>query len=240
MRLKMKWAGRGLIALWFIATGCHAFMLGGTRVVLSQDEGSATLPVISGKNDPLSLIRSKITRTPESEVSVTNFMITPPLFRLEPGGRNQLRISLVNPQNMPVDRESLFYLKVAGIPSSNPLARNSRVGFSGATLLVGTGNIIKLLYRPHGIPRPGNGVWSTLKYTRVPGGVQVSNPTPWNVSLASLVIDGQRVHFSSRQPSIIPPFEKQVYGTRSTLKKQVSWSVLDDSGNAVAGTTPIE
>lgn len=219
---------------------CHAFILGGTRVILSQDAGSVSLPVISSKADPLYLIHSKITKNLHDEVSVDrNFMITPVLFRLDTAKRSQIRISLMNQQGLPTDRESLFYLKVAGIPSSNPLERNSATGFVGGSLLVGTGSIIKLLYRPHGIERPGEKAWHSLQFTRLPEGIQVTNPTPWNVSFASLYVDDSNVKFSSSHSPIIPPFSKQIYETKSHLKKNVKWSVLDDNGNPVDGISAI-
>lgn len=238
--MNIKSTHLALIALYFFATGCHAFMLGKTRVVLPQDNGSTSLVVISGKQDPLSLIRSKITREIDDNEPVNNFMITPPLFRLDAGGKGMVRISLVSSQGLPVDRESLFYLNVAAIPSSNPLARNNQAGFSGGSLLVGTGNIIKFFYRPHGIKAPDDSVWKTLHYSRVPGGILVSNPTPWHASFASMAVDGTPTTFNKMQPRVLPPFGRQVYGTNSTLKKQVKWAILDDKGNAVTGTSAIE
>lgn len=219
----------------------HAFMLGGTRVVLYQDKGSVSLSVISGKEDPLYLIRTRVTRTLDDKQPMTAFLITPPLFRLEPGARNELRISLANPGALPSGRESVFYLKVAGIPSSNPLSRDSKTGFTGAEIQFGTGNIIKLFYRPHGLGPATLDSYRSITYSRVPGGVKVTNPTPYHINFSSLKVDGVRISLSKQQPAMVAPQSSQVYSVGgNTQKKEVAWRVLDDDGNVQSGVSLLQ
>lgn len=241
----MRVSGRFIILLMMIvgmtSGSCQAFMLGGTRLVLSQKEAATSIKVISGSNDPVYLIQSRVTRSVHDNQADTNFIVTPPLFRLEQGARNELRISVVNGRAMPADRESLYYLKVTGIPSTNPLSRKGSTGYvSGARLLIGTGNVIKLFYRPSGLGKPDDHLGERLQFTRVPGGVQVTNPTPWYVNFSTLAVDRHPVMFDDSHPSVLPPFGKQVVGTKSELKKQARWSVLNDDGKAINGVTRIQ
>lgn len=229
-----------MLALSLVSTQGQAFMLGQTRLILNQDDGSATILVVSGEKDPLYLVRAKITQTLDDEKAVSHFLVTPPLFRLEPKMRSTLRISVVGGNGLPADRERLFYLKVAAIPSSNPLDRNTKTGYTGASVLMGTGNIIKMIYRPHGVGAVTPGLISALAYSRVPGGIQVSNPSPNYISFSSLSVDGKVLKFSDKQPAMLPPFSHQIYGVNSTLKKQVAWRVLDDQGTAQSGTSPVQ
>lgn len=233
--MRMKSVAGALLALWFVSGGCQAFMLGGTRAVVYQDKGSTSVMVVSGKNDPLYLIRSQVTATPDSREPVRNILVTPPLFRLDKGGRGLIRLSPVSGDGLPADRESRFYLKVAGIPSTNPLARDSNTGFTGGSMLVGTGNIIKVFYRPHGIGAPDKGSYDALVFTRVPGGIQVSNPTPWYVMITRLKVDGHPVKFTETNSGEMPPMSHRVFGTTSKLKKAVTWTVLNDAGDGVSG-----
>ncbi|PIJ48206.1 hypothetical protein BL250_17465 [Erwinia sp. OLTSP20] len=237
--MRIKRSAGVLLALLLVSTASRAFMLGGTRVVVYQDEGNSLLKVIGSSSDPLSLIRSRVTRSVDDNHQVANFFVTPPLFRLEPGGRSMLRISLLSPKGLPVDRESLFYLKVAGIPATNPLARNSRQGFAGASLLLGTGNIIKVFYRPHGIGAPTVDSWRQLRWQRVPGGLRITNPTPWTVTFFSVSVDGYPVEFDATHPIMLAPFSSQMYGSTSVQKKQAAWVVLNDAGGKVSGTAAI-
>lgn len=45
------------------------------------------------------------------------FIVTPPLFRLDAGDSNDLRVLLTSPQ-LPSDRESLFTLNIKVIPAN--------------------------------------------------------------------------------------------------------------------------
>ncbi|TXE24468.1 molecular chaperone [Serratia marcescens] len=228
-----------LTALLLLSGSAQAFMLGGTRLVLEQDRGVASIAVYSGEREALKLVHSQVLTAQDGGAPSTHFMVTPPLFRLEPGAQGQVRVSLVDPQGLPVDRESRLYLKVIAIPSINPLGRNDTTGFTGGALLVNTGSIIKLFYRPHGLAAPTQGGGATLTFTRVPGGVQVHNPTPWYVTLGDLRIDDRPVTFSSQQAAELPPFGTTTFGTTSRLKQRAQWRVLDDAGKSVGGTTPI-
>lgn len=231
------------ILLCLIATQSQAFMLGGRRVVVYQDEKSTSMTVVSGENDPLLLVRARVTRTLKDTASDPAFLVTPPLFRLEPKTRNELRISTLNPGSMPADRESLTYLKVEGIPSSNPLSRDSSKGFQnpiGASMVVGTGNYIKLFYRPRGIGPVTPETYRLMTFSRVPGGVKVTNPTPYHITFDRLLVDGKQVAFNDQQPEMIPPLSQQVYGVAGTPKKQVEWSVINDISMPQKGTSPIQ
>lgn len=230
-----------VLVFCFFPMVAHAFMLGGTRVVLYQDKGSVSLSVISGKEDPLYLIRTRITRTLDDNQPMTAFLITPQLFRLEPGARNELRISLANPSALSSERESVFYLKVAGIPSSNPLNKDSKIGFTGAEIQFGTGNIIKLFYRPHGLGPVTLDSYRSIKYSRVPGGIKVTNPTPYHINFGSLKVDGVRVLIDKKQPAMVAPQSSRVYYFGgNTPKKEVAWRVLDDDGNVQSGISSLQ
>lgn len=239
MRLSVRFFMVLLMATGLMSGSCQAFMLGGTRVVLSQDKNVVSLPVISAGDDPVYLIRARVTSTLADEQSVKAFMLTPPLFRLDQGARNEIRIAVADPQQLARNRESLFYLKVSGIPSTNPLNRKGSMGYTSGRMLIGTGNIIKLFYRPHGIGRPDSSVWQQMQFSRVPGGVQITNPTPWYINFSSLNIDGHPVSFGGAQMQVLPPFGKQVYLVRGELKKRATWQVLDDDGKTVSGEAGI-
>lgn len=219
----------------------HAFMLGATRVVIYQDQGYASLSVIGGEKDPLYLIRARVTRTLNDTQAVPVFLITPPVFRLEPGGRNQIRINVASPGALPADRESVFYLKVQGIPSGNPLEKNSRAGFTAAQVQFGSGNIIKLFYRPRGLDALTPDILRGVTYSRVPGGIKVSNPTPYHITFGYLNAEGVQVPLGGeKQPVMVSPLSSQIYLVgRAGQGKTVEWRILDDDGKAQAGTSPL-
>lgn len=231
------------LVLCLIATQSQAFMLSGRRVVVYQDEKSTPMTVASGARDPLLLVRARVTRTLKDDKSDPAFLVTPPVFRLEPKARNTLRIMTLNPGALPADRESLAYLKVEGIPSSNPLSRDNSKGFQdpiGASMVVGTGNYIKLFYRPHGIGPVTPATYRLLTFSRVPGGIKVTNPTPYHITFGRLSVDGKAVVFNDRQPEMLLPLSQQTYAAAGNLNKQVEWSIIDDASNGQKGTSPLQ
>lgn len=243
MKIKIKIVAWAALTLCLISLQSQAFLLGGRRVIVNQDEKTSSIMVASGEGDPLLLVRARVTRTLKDEKSDPAFLVSPPFFRLEQKSRNTLRISILNPGAMPADRESLAYLKVEGIPSSNPLSRDDSKGFQaplGAAMVVGTGNYVKLFYRPRGIGPVTPATYRQLTFSRVPGGIKVSNPTPYHITFATLSVEGKPVGFSDRQPQMLPPFGQQIYVVSGSLKNKVEWNVINDSGSAEKGTSSVQ
>lgn len=224
-----------LLALMVSLPG-QAFVLGSTRVVLNGNEGT-TIPVISRPGDGVLLVQARIVSTREGKGKVPEVIVSPPVSRLEPGGQNMLKLMMIKPSAFPQDRESLFYLSVAGLPSSNPLSPDRGKISSG--MVIGTGVIIKVFWRPQTLPAVNDSTWSSLLVNRVPGGVDIHNPTPFHVNFQSLTMDGHRVVFSDSQPEVLPPFSHQVYGTPSVGKKTLQWTVYNDLGGLVSGKSDI-
>lgn len=241
--MKIKIAAWAALTLCLISMQSQAFLLGGMRVIVNQDEKNASIAVVSGESDPLLLVRARVTRTLKDEKSDPAFLVSPPLFRLEPQSRNTLRISVLNPGAMPADRESLAYLKVEGIPTSNPLERTNSKGFQaplGAGMVVGTGNYIKLFYRPSGIGPVTSAIYRQLTFSRVPGGVNVSNPTPYHITFATLSVEGKPVAFSDQQPQMLSPLSHQEYVVPGSLKNKVEWSIVKDDGSVEKGSSVVQ
>ncbi|HFD2064123.1 TPA: molecular chaperone [Serratia marcescens] len=238
--MQMKYVAGAGIALCLMSMTCQAFQLGGLRLVLNEEQKNTSISVIGGKDDPVYLIHSRITRTPDGEGTVPNFLVTPPLFRLDKNATGMVRVSLLNAQGLPTNQESVFYLKVSGIPSTNPLERGNGTGFTGGQVIFGTGSVIKFFYRPRGMPAPTLATYQSVTYSRVPGGVLITNPTPYHITFGPTRVDGKLLAFNkTTQPVMLPPFGKQVYITSSPQKKQITWSMIDDNGNKQKGTSLI-
>ncbi|CAI1908682.1 Chaperone protein papD precursor [Serratia fonticola] len=226
-----------LATLLMTVSPAQAFMLSGTRVVLPEGK-PVSVGVISGKNEGVLLIRSRVTASLSSDVPVKNVMISPPLFRLEKGGRGTVRLQSLPAPGLAQDRESVFYLSVAGIPSSTPLSPGTdRVA---AGMVIGTGLQVKVFYRPHSLDNVAAEPWKALTVSRVPGGIKVSNPTAFHLTFSRLDVDGKPVTFDAQHPTMVPPFGSQVYGAASTVKKTLHWTAVNDLGGSEKGTNVIQ
>ncbi|EFE51209.1 hypothetical protein PROVRETT_10136 [Providencia rettgeri DSM 1131] len=83
------------------------------------------------------------------------------------------------------------------MPSSSPLSDiNSD---KAATLKVAVGNIIDLFYRPDNLPMSKQNAMEKLTFKALPAGeIQVKNPTPYYLPLASLRIDQQPIKLGKK------------------------------------------
>ena len=110
-------AGAAAILLCLCAASAvrASVVIGGTRVVFPARQGEATVR-LTNENDYATLVEAwidsgDIKSTPNSANSP--FLITPPLFRMDPHKDQSLRIIYTQgSQPLPADRESLFWLNV--------------------------------------------------------------------------------------------------------------------------------
>ncbi|HGM5324795.1 TPA: molecular chaperone [Serratia marcescens] len=214
--------------------------LGATRLVYSQQAGQTAVTVRNTNTKPY-LVNARISRTLTGR-ETTPFFVSPPLFRLEAGSNALLRIT-GNAQSLPQDRESVFFLTVAGIPSSNPLARDNRDGFSDGGLVYAVGNTIKLFYRPSGLPSSAADAAKGLRFTQSGGRIQADNPTPYYVSLMTLRLNGRLVDLEAGKTDMIAPFSSANWpaGMPYPLSQagKVSWSAVVNLGEVVDGTATL-
>ncbi|STB73307.1 fimbrial biogenesis chaperone [Citrobacter koseri] len=236
--------GRVMAGLWpTLAAVClvvvlpaQAFMLGGTRVILPEG-AVVSVPVISGSADGTLLVKTRSTRDEAGKIPAPEVLVSPPLFRLDKDGRGEVRLNMVTVAGLPRDRESVRYLNVSGIPSTNSLSPDR--GKVATGMVIGQGVIVKVFFRPAGLPAPGPDTWKALTATRVPGGVELSNPTPYYISFSQLRVDKKSMTPGKTGAAMLSPFSHQIYGTASVQKKEVQWTMLNDLGMPVRGVTPV-
>lgn len=125
-----------LIVVFVFSGGISAAHAGGvqigrTRVIYNANDKEEALPIINKGADTPWLVQSWVdtgdgkTRGP--------FIITPPLFRLDPQKEQSLRI-IWSGVPLPENRESLFYINVRTIPASDKANKDS--------------NMLRLIYKP--------------------------------------------------------------------------------------------
>ncbi|CAI0968755.1 fimbria/pilus periplasmic chaperone [Serratia proteamaculans] len=154
-----------------------AISLDRTRVIFNGDQKSISLS-ISNQNKELPYLAQGWIENAEGNKVTSPLMVLPPLQRVEPGAKSQVKIQ-ASPEvvSLPQDRESLFYFNLREIPpkSSKP-----------NTLQIALQTRIKLFYRPATLVTRDAKAWQEkLTLTRVGDQYQVNNPTPYFITLAS-------------------------------------------------------
>jgi P pilus assembly protein, chaperone PapD len=191
-------------------------VVGATRVVFKADKREAELSVDNPTQSVPYLIQSWVDNYAEGDSTKVPFTITPPLFRLDAGQENILRIIPVA-ANLPQDRESVFWLNVKSIPSSSKSDQNQ--------LQITVKTRIKLFWRPTTLTADAAmKAYKALTFRRQGEGIEVSNPTPYYVSFYSITSGGKTV----TDAGMVAP-----HGTlkvNAPAGGQVKWKAIDDFG----------
>lgn len=205
--------------------GQRGVSLSQTRVIFNTQAPCVTVAV-RNHSDHAWLTRAQVLTAPDG-TRATPFMVTPPLFRLEPDSHSAVRILRRSDAVLPADRESVYYLSVLAIPpSQNADAGDSTV--ASARVTVGIDSVIKLFYRPAGLTPAPQAATQKLIVRHQGDGVTISNPTPYYQTLASFSLDGKPVALSA-EDSMIAPFSSRHYSVTGH-PREARWSVINDFG----------
>lgn len=189
--------------------------IGGTRLVYDASRREATLQVRNSADGIPNLIQSWVDGFDDGKEKAP-FIITPPLFRLDPGRENTLRIVYTG-DGLPQDRESIFWLNVKAIPATAKTDINR--------LLITVKTRIKLFYRPAVLRgKEADTAWKKLIFTRNGKQIVIKNPTPYHISLFSLKVGSDSIG----EPPMLPPFGHVCI--QHDTGNEVVWQAITDYG----------
>lgn len=219
---------RVALALMLLAVSCNGVAAGGirynhNRIIYNQGSSSETIKVSNGSQQ-LYLLQSGVIMTPDGK-ETGPFWVTPPIARLEGNSQNILRIvgraDLLSA--LPRDRESIFYFFSTAIP-----AQSDTTSGNAARLSIGMKTLLKLFYRPKGLPGTGQDTVNLLQVLNRGGELVFKNPTAFYASFASLSLNGKAVDLD-KQVSMIAPYSEVKYSGFGQVR-QVAWRLMTDYG----------
>lgn len=170
--------GCGLLLSAFAAQAEGGVALGATRLIYPQGAKEISIALSNSSASASYLIQSWLTGPDDQKTP--DYVLTPPLFLSKPKSENTLRIMYVGPP-LPTDRESVFYLHSKSIPSVNKKALES-----SNVLQIAIVSVIKVFWRPNGLPTASEVAPKSLVCSQSGGAVTLNNPSPYYVSLVSL------------------------------------------------------
>lgn len=207
----------------------HAFASGvginATRVIFIAGSQSAPVIIRNSSPDESYLIQSYLTDNTEHNNAIP-FDVLPPIFRLPPDSRNEVRIVEKN-NDLPKNRESVFYFHARAIPAN---AKKNDVKENKGVIKIALESIIKVFYRPKNLPSSPQQAQGSLIFEPVSGGLKVNNASPYYISLAKLTVDKHSIPLSiENNNTMIAPFSELFYAT-PVNKGNVSWTTINDLG----------
>lgn len=197
-----------------------------TRVIYPGSKDSVSINIRNSSTKDMWLLRGWI--EDESGVRKNNtFIVTPPLYRLDPDSNIQLRINSLDVKFLPVNKESLFYLNVMAIP---PQEQDESVLKKNSTITFSITNRIKMFYRPESISDKNKVVTAYGKITAKQNGKKVVlfNPSPYYLTIDGLNINKVDVQGKSRDFMLSP--EGSLTIDYSDRAENISYKVIDDYG----------
>ncbi|HAU8266430.1 TPA: fimbria/pilus periplasmic chaperone [Kluyvera intermedia] len=220
-----------ILSILLLANYAHAgIQLASTRVIYPVGKREVTLAVTS-KDPAPRLIQSWI-ENDDADAPSANvpFIITPPIFRLNPDKGQTLRI-IYTGGAVPQDRESVFWLNVLEIPPK-PTGKNT--GHIQLTVR----SRLKLFYRPAGLKGSPKAAVAQLRWRLVREGqdytLECENPSAFTVSFNHVGLTKTVKSEDERQSGMCPARGHQRFAVQATPVQlaggRLFFTTIDDYG----------
>lgn len=214
----MKVWRNAAVAVLLLAFGLQAqagVIVGGTRLIYNGAKKESSLSVSNPDKVPY-LIQSWVD-SQDGDTSKAPFIITPPLFRLDGGQDNILRVVRAG-GNLPTNKESLYWLNIKSIPSAEK---------KDNTLQIAIKTRIKLIYRPQGLPGSLDEAAKALTWQRSGNAVQVTNSSPYYVTFFKVKVNGNQL----KNATMVAPQSSARFDLPAGVSGgALSWEIINDYG----------
>ncbi|MCT4712226.1 fimbria/pilus periplasmic chaperone [Enterobacteriaceae bacterium H11S18] len=215
-----------IVALTLICNSAYAsIVITGTRVVYPSDAKEVSVKLSNKGKSPV-LIQSWMddgnTKSKPDQIKVP-FVLTPPINRVEAGSGQTLRIRGL-PNNLPADKESIFWLNVLEIPAKPKDAKPEKDNY----LQVAFRSRIKFFYRPEGLAGSPKAAATDLKWTSQGSALHVKNTSPYYISLVDVAVGGKKA-----DGKMLAPFGEDNYSLPASAGSKVKAEYVNDYGAVI-------
>ncbi|EST57895.1 fimbria/pilus periplasmic chaperone [Proteus hauseri] len=219
-----------LSLLLIIPTWVNAgVIISGTRVIYNENEKEVTVKISNEGKVPV-LIQNwidtgNVDAKPEN-IQVP-FVLTPPVFRIEPEKSQSLRISFTGAAALPKDKESIYWLNVLEIPPNANTEIDNK-------LQIAYRSRIKLFYRPDALKDKIGAINAAegLQFSIAGNKLKAINNSPYFVSLVSITIANNEKNPIDGE--VVPPLGQHEFtlpnGVSANLGSKVVYRYVNDWG----------
>jgi chaperone protein EcpD len=243
MMLRMRSLATSIVMALFLGVGvAHAsVVITGTRVVYPEAEPEVTVKLTNDGPSPalvqVWLDDGKPNALPDE--SKVPFTVVPPLFRLDSGKGQSLRLIYTH-EALPKDRESVFWLDVLEVPP-----RNARQANDPNTMRLAFRTRVKVFFRPSGLKGDVDDAATQVQWKfapRVSGGyeLEATNPTPYHVTFSRIKAEAGTSSWNNGKGGMLDPggsedFDVGDVRTLPTSPLTVEYTYINDYGAGVNG-----
>ncbi|MEI9752040.1 molecular chaperone [Moellerella wisconsensis] len=187
-----------------------------TRIIYNADKKEAAISISNRGIDNYYIIQSWIEDVAGKKVD--DFILTPPLFKLNANKENMVRI--INKTALPQDRETVFWLNMKAIP---PIPKNGLQ--NGLQIAIKTK--LKLFYRPKGLSGTPFESAKKIIWKESNGFLSIENNSPYNITIDNLLINNNKNSFST----MILAFSSENTSIKIKTGDNLAFKIVNDLGS---------
>ncbi|MDF0604567.1 fimbria/pilus periplasmic chaperone [Neisseriaceae bacterium TC5R-5] len=230
-----------LILVLFPLISKAGVVIVGTRVIFPGAQREVSVRLENKNTNPV-LVQTWLDQGQENvnidEIELP-FILTPPLFKMNEGRGQTVRIIATDTSLLPQDRESVFWLNVHETP---PRPVNAdEINY----LQLAFKTRIKLFYRPAALknsPTDEDEInrlqWSLVSGDKRGVGVKLVNPNPYYVSFTSIVVEQNGI-FKALGADMVAPFSEVIFYPANAkdnilnVESKIHAALINDYGGGV-------
>lgn len=157
------------------------------------------------------------------------FLANPPLFKISPNTNQMVRLKFVGKNDLPKDRESVFYFNFLQIPS----LKQANAEKNKLALLITTR--LKIFYRPEGLISSPENIADNLTFSHKNKTIEVSNSSAYHASFINVnIVDakGNIIMKVPKTPMVAPKSSKSWAIPQSINQNNlfINYSLINDYG----------
>lgn len=206
-----------IAALSYSSWGQAGVALGATRVIYPAGQKQVQLGVTNNDDSSTYLIQSWVENADGDKDG--SFVITPPLFAMQGKKENTLRIIDATNNQLPQDRESLFWINVKAIPSMD------KTKISENILQLAIISRIKLYYRPTKLALSPDQAAEKLTFSRSGSSLVLNNPTPYYLTVTEL-----NAGIRALENALVPPMGNASVKLPPDAGSDITYRTINDYG----------
>jgi len=173
----------------------------------------------------------------------TPFVITPPIFRMDPSKSQTLRL-MYGGGALPQDRESVFWLNVLDVPPKVDAKGDANTN----TLQMAYRTRIKVFVRPPRLAGSPDEAPKTLEWRVVPApqgaglALSVSNPSAYHVSFSEISVSSNGRTYKNEMGGMVAPRSTQIIPVpqmSGVTSGKIHFIAISDYGGPIEGDATI-
>ncbi|QRX83426.1 molecular chaperone [Glaciimonas sp. PAMC28666] len=227
----------------FLLGQAHAsVIIDRTRIIYAGDKSDVSVHLSNeGEVSEAALVQAWIEEGNPANGSDAPFVISPPMFRIDPKKAQNIRIFFSHERDLTQTEETLFWFNINEIPALSPKQADANI------LQFSIHSKIKLFFRPIGLKGDPSAAPGLVTWTINDHQLHAANPTPYYLSFISFMTCTSGICFEDKSGGMIAPFSIKdfplVKNAGSPLpdnkEGELIYQFLDDYGASVAGIASV-